>query len=340
MDYWQAIEAARTRVAKRVTTVGPFKVKDAVTDYLEFLEHNRKTARDVRYRMNVHVLPGLGNVDLAELTADRLRRWHAGLVKQAPRLRTKPGAQQKHRAFSHDDETTRRRRVSANRCLQQLKAALNYAFADGKVSSDLAWRKVKIFRGADAARARYLSVAECKRLLNACEPKFRNLVRAALETGARYGELGQLAVADYNRDVGTVAIRASKTAKPRHVVLTADGVSFFEQLVAGRSGSELMLPKSDGSRWLKSHQIRPMLAACKRASIDPPMGFHGLRHCWASHAVMAGLPLLVVARNLGHADTRMCEKHYSHLAPSYVADAIRKHAPRFGKVSSSVRALP
>ena len=45
---------------------------------------------------------------------------------------------------------------------------------------------------------------------------------------------------------------------------------------------------------------------------------------------MAGVPLLVVAKNLGHADTRMVEKHYGHLAPSYVADAIRAAAPRFG----------
>src|SRR5205823_13765885 len=51
---------------------------------------------------------------------------------------------------------------------------------------------------------------------------------------------------------------------------------------------------------------------------------------WASLAVMAGVPLLVVAKNLGHADTRMVEKHYGHLAPSYIADAIRAGAPRFG----------
>jgi integrase len=55
---------------------------------------------------------------------------------------------------------------------------------------------------------------------------------------------------------------------------------------------------------------------------------------------MGGMPLMVVARNLGHADTRMVERHYGHLAPSYVADAVRKHAPRFGKVEpTNVKAL-
>jgi hypothetical protein len=45
---------------------------------------------------------------------------------------------------------------------------------------------------------------------------------------------------------------------------------------------------------------------------------------------MSGVPLLVVANNLGHADTRMVERHYGHLAPSYIADAIRAGAPKFG----------
>ena len=52
-----------------------------------------------------------------------------------------------------------------------------------------------------------------------------------------------------------------------------------------------------------------MAEACKRAGIDPPMSFHGLRHTWASLAVMAGTPLFVVARALGHTNTKMVEKH-------------------------------
>ena len=63
--------------------------------------------------------------------------------------------------------------------------------------------------------------------------------------------------------------------------------------------------------------------------------FHVLRHTYASHLVMAGAPLQVVAANLGHADTRMTEKHYAHLAPSYVADVIRATMPRLGLVEPS-----
>ena len=70
-----------------------------------------------------------------------------------------------------------------------------------------------------------------------------------------------------------------------------------------------------------------------------PITFHGLRHTWASLSVMGGMPLMVVAKNLGHVSTRMVEKHYGHLAPSYIADAIRQYAPRFGKVESNVKAI-
>jgi integrase len=90
-------------------------------------------------------------------------------------------------------------------------------------------------------------------------------------------------------------------------------------LTAGRNGAEPMLV----GQWGPSHQLRPMAEAVARAKIEPRITFHGLRHSWASHAVMNGVPLLVVAKNLGHADSRMVEKHYGHLAPSYVADATR-----------------
>jgi integrase len=179
---------------------------------------------------------------------------------------------------------------------------------------------------------RYLTLPEATRLLNGSAPDFRRLVRGALETGARYGELMVLKVADFNPDSGTIAIRQSKSGKPRHVVLTEEGATFFRTSTAGRAGSSFLFLKDDGNAWLKDHQKEPMGEANERAKIDPPINFHGLRHTWASHAVMNGVPLMVVAKNLGHSDTRMVEKHYGHLAPSYVADAIRAGAPRFGKV--------
>jgi integrase len=139
-----------------------------------------------------------------------------------------------------------------------------------------------------------------------------------------------LRASDFNPDSGTIHVRTSKAGKPRHIVLNDEGVTFFKSLVRGRSTGAPMLTKADGAAWKTAHQARPMAQACQRAGIEPAISFHILRHTWASLAVMAGTPLMVVARNLGHADTRMVERHYGHLSSSYVADAIRATAPSFG----------
>ena len=65
-----------------------------------------------------------------------------------------------------------------------------------------------------------------------------------------------------------------------------------------------------------------MKEAVEGAGIEP-VTFHQLRHTYASRMVMKGAPLAVVAAQLGHADTRMAEKHYAHLCPSWVSDTVR-----------------
>ena len=251
-----------------------------------------------------------------------LRDWHKGLPKVAPRLRTKKGAPQRFSEIETEDpeEAVRRRRSTANRTLTILKAALNHAWHEQKIASDAAWRPVTAFKEADAARVRYLTIAEAQRLMNAAEDDLRKLVRAALATGARFGELAAATVGDFNPDGGgTLHIRTSKSGKGRHIVLTEEGLTLFSGLAAGHSPRDRLLPKADGSRWLKSHQTRPMKEACKNGKIDPPASFHVLRHTYASLMIMNGAPLMVVARNLGHADTRMVERHYGHLAQSFIS---------------------
>src|SRR5262249_47202625 len=49
-----------------------------------------------------------------------------------------------------------------------------------------------------------------------------------------------------------------------------------------------------------------------------------------SLAVMNGMPLMVVAKNLGHVDTKMVEHTYGHLSNTYITESIRANAPRFG----------
>ncbi|MEI7608699.1 MAG: tyrosine-type recombinase/integrase [Rhodospirillaceae bacterium] len=80
--------------------------------------------------------------------------------------------------------------------------------------------------------------------------------------------------------------------------------------------------------------VPPVKAACEVAKLEA-LTFHELRHSYASRLVMAGAPLAVVAAQLGHSDTRMVEKHYGHLAPSYIADTVCATFGNMGVVSES-----
>ena len=69
--------------------------------------------------------------------------------------------------------------------------------------------------------------------------------------------------------------------------------------------------------------------------MDPAATFHVLRHTYASALAMKGVPMGVIAAQLGHADTRITEKHYAHLAPSYVAETVRAALPALGIMEPS-----
>ena len=155
-------------------------------------------------------------------------------------------------------------------------------------------------------------------------------MQAALLTGCRYSELVNLICADFNHDSDTLTLRQTKGGRPRHVVLTEEGRDLFTQWTAGRAANERMFLRSDGNPWGASHQQRPLAAAARRAMISPAPTFHILRHTHASMLAMRGVPLGVIAAQLGHQDTRMTEKHYAHLAPNYVAETIRAHFPMLG----------
>lgn len=339
LSFAQAEAKARAMLVGGTGKVHGMTVRQAFEHYVAHKETLHQPVADLLSRGRAHILPTLGSLVVEDLDAAQLRRWLATLATAPAQVRPKAGVAQYQTAPRTEDDK-RRRKASANRVLSMLKAALNHVYDEGHVANRDAWgRKLKPFRDVETARIRYLSVAEAQRLLNACDQDFRPLVRAALETGCRYSELARLEVHDFNKDAGTVTIRKSKTSKARHVVLTDDGRAFFKQYCLGRAGNALMFAHADGTGWKASEQGRVMDDASEHARLKPRITFHGLRHTWASLSVMAGVPLLVVAKNLGHTDTRMVEKHYGHLAPSYIADAIRAGAPRFGKVDSK-RVVP
>ena len=136
---------------------GGYAVADAIWEYIDFLENDGRSPHavdDTRKRAARTILPKLGAERVATLTAKRIENWHREL------------------ATGGDGDKRRAMRVSANRVLIILKAALNRAWRNGEVAND-AWRRVSPFKGVDKARVRYLTIAEARRLLNACERYFQ-----------------------------------------------------------------------------------------------------------------------------------------------------------------------
>ena len=345
---WYAV--ARLASGEDAPHRGPFTVKDAWDLYWKDAQRRGVKALgrlDCAWRLWIE--PEFGPLEVERLTQDRIERWHHAMSLEAPKVRRKKFATgPAFGAKPETEEQIRRRKVTANRVLTILRSALNFAKRKRKATGPAEnWREVKPFERVDAARLRFLSVEEQQRLVNACDPDFRCLVQGALFTGARAGELGRLQVKDFDLQNGSVFIAKSKSGKPRHIHLTSEALEFFQEQVAAREPEALLFtheaygdmrrvepetrkPVAKVRRgWKHSDYLRRWPVACEAAKVGA-MTFHELRHTYASALVNAGVPLVFIAAQLGHTDTRMVEKHYGHLSPSALKDAIRALAPKLG----------
>jgi hypothetical protein len=309
LSFAQAQELARRWfldiAMERLPTAAPITVKVAVERYVRFLKAERRTGLDTEQRLGRLVLPQLGERGVLDLSKNDIDEWKQGLIRRDP----------------GDPEVERRSKDTANRVLSMFKAALNRAFDDPKngIGSDLAWRRVKPFTDVGRAREAHLDRAEAQRLINSCENAFRNLVTAALLTGARAPhELASLRVRDFRADLAVLAIRDGKTG-PRDVVLTREAVTFFAALAGGKKADGLLLPRDDGRPWRRGHQQRPMRIAVARAELPADTTIYALRHTYASQSILAGMNLKLLADNMG-TSIRMLEQHYS----KFIAAARRR----------------
>ncbi len=329
LSFAAAQEAARAWFAALARAGGksaaPVTVADALAAYLaDYVARGGKALPETKRAINAHILPKLGERKLGELTTATIRAWHRALATAPARVRRKAKATKiATRAPSDDPDAPRARRSTANRVLTILKAALNFAFREGLVAADDEWRRVQPFAKADAAKVRYLTDAEALCLINSSTDEFRPLVTAALLTGCRYGELTGLRAGDVDAAANVLTIRNSKGGSARHVVLTDEAGQFFAGLCEGKRRAEPLLVRESGDAWGACHQFRPLRAACEAAGIEPAVSFHILRHTHATRLALKGVPMGVIAAQLGHADLKMTSKLYAHLSPGYVSDTIR-----------------
>jgi integrase len=342
-DYRQAQVRARElylehgRKVAGVVDDGPFTVESAIKNYIEdYKTRGGKSLYRMLCQINAHILPALANVEVKDLTRVQLKKWRDGIANSPARVRTKIGQVQKFKEPTKDPDNLRKRRAAANKVATMLKSALNYALQEREgLSNADAWRELKPFKNVESPKISYLNDGQSKRLVNVCGPEMRELVTGALLTGCRYGELTRLRVQDYGTDNGSLYIGVSKSGKGRYVALPDEGRTFFDQMTAGKAGGDLIFIRENGNQWGKAHQYRLMIEACKAAKIVPGVSFHILRHTYASRLAMKGVSMAVIAKQLGHADTRICEKHYAHLSPDYVAETVRAEFGSLGIVEET-----
>jgi site-specific recombinase XerD len=87
-------------------------------------------------------------------------------------------------------------------------------------------------------------------------------------------------------------------------------------------------------RMLKYTELpHPLWRSCRKAGLRM-IQWHSLRHTFASHLVMRGVPLKAVQELLGHSTIQMTMR-YAHLAPQVTRDAVnlldRPAIPAAGK---------
>jgi integrase len=343
LDWPQAQAKARAffeRCARGGGRVASLTVRQALVEYFKHrkLNSSKGFKSDLQWA-NARIIPQLGEVEVRKLARTQLQDWLNDLAMAPVRKRTAKGEEQRFLAAPATEEERRARKSSANRVWGILLAALNYAAHNHDGLSTDAWARVKRFRKVEKARVRFLddTLGEQVRLVNACEPDFRDLVRAGLLTGACYGELRQVSREDFNGKTLFISELVSKTGKARHVQLTAEGVAFFVQPCRGLEPDALIFTKVDGAPWGRCDQTVRFADACKAAGIvlGKREGYHILRHSYASHLIKKGVPLKVIANQLGHTTTAMVERHYGHLADAFVSEAVQRAMGSLGIVEPS-----
>jgi integrase len=183
-----------------------------------------------------------------------------------------------------------------------------------------------VTRLADSkGRERFLTGVERGALLEACDASdcavLGSIVRLALATGARKGELMALEWSGIDLDRRTVRFLDTKNGESRTVPLAASAISVLKELRKGR------LPVGQVFPYSVTTIDKAWQAARAAAGLDD-FRFHDLRHSAASYLAMSGASLMDIAAILGHKTLAMV-KRYSHLSEQHTTAAVDRMAEKF-----------
>ncbi len=221
---------------------------------------------------------------------------------------------------------------TANVALDLLAQILNHACACGHIAGN----PVKgVARNPVKKHTRFLAREEIARLHrvldryaggSASEAQQADIVRLLLLTGCRRGEIVRLRREEVKD--GRLELEDSKTG-PRTVPLNADAQAILLRRMAHGNGAWVFPSVADPARH-QHYGLRLWYAIRAEAGIGD-VRLHDLRHTVASQATLAGVPLTVTARLLGHSDVRMTMR-YAHVGDREIEAA----AERGGRASPAM----
>ena len=210
------------------------------------------------------------------------------------------------------DEYSRTAPGGANEALGLLCRILNHAIACGHLHTNSAQG---IKRNPRPKLTRFLSREEIRRLHRELDryagarlsrARQADIIRLLLLTGCRKSEIRTLRWRDVDGD--TLNLADAKTG-PRRVFLNAPARAIVER--QPRSESALVFPSPLHPGRPLCSDLQLWYSVRKDAGIED-VRIHDLRHTFASHAVLQGIPLPVVSRLLGHKCPSMTLR-YAHV---------------------------
>jgi integrase len=281
------------KVNRQIPTVG-----ELARRYLDYVRTTKKSHDiDERY-LRLHLLPRFGTLHLDQLRQEEVVEW----------LNSKVVA-------GYAQATVNRWQVILSHMMRLAKLWK----VPGAETNPLEGVKQK---DPHNRKERFLNAAETQRLKRAVDdspnPMLKYIVALLLLTGCRKRELLDAKWEEINFERKVWRIPTSKTGKPRHCPLSDDAIAVLKAIPRfGKSPYVVPNPKT-----LKPFQsFYNSWDSARRAAHLPDVRVHDLRHSAASNLVNAGQSLYVVAKVLGHSQTRTTER-YAHLDAGVLLSAV------------------
>ena len=253
------------------------------------------TRMGVQSLLDRQLLPAFGSKPIDRIALAQVGRWFDRFSRTAP--------------------------GNANHALDLLTQIINFAIARGHLETNPA-RDVK--RNPRRMLSRFLSREEVSRLHRVLDSQTRHsrreqadIIRLLLLTGCRRSEILRLRWSEVDRD--RLVLADGKTG-PRIVPLNTPARRILER--RPRGASPFVFPSPSDPTRPRSRNLAFWYRARREACIEG-VRLHDLRHTHASHAVMNGVPVPVVARLLGHSDVRTTLR-YAHLGDREIEQAAER----------------